>query len=360
MTKYGNPFANNLLLWYEKNKRDLPWRNSTDPYLIWLSEIILQQTRVKQGLPYFNRFIETYPTVGELARADEQAILRLWQGLGYYSRAKNLHACAKNILATFNATFPNNYKDLLSLRGVGKYTAAAIASFAFDEKVAVVDGNVYRVLSRVFGIEDDIAASRGQKRFQELANDLLPAQNTATYNQAIMEFGALQCVPVNPNCEICVNNDICVAYKLQIQHRLPVKIKKLKIKVRHLNYFVIRSQGKILMKKRVQKDIWSGLYDFYVVESDEPKEIDTIEDAVLEKLRSSGIINDISKTYKHVLTHQRLLAKFYLLDISDVARVKTVLQDANIAGNYELFTNEAIVQLPKPILIDKYLSENIF
>ncbi len=362
MTKYHNPFANNLLLWYEHNKRELPWRSSADPYKIWLSEIILQQTRVKQGLPYFEKFVETFPTVGDLARADEQSVLRLWQGLGYYSRAKNLHACAKIILTKFNGVFPDNFEELLSLRGVGKYTAAAIASFAFDEKVAVVDGNVYRVLSRVFGLEDDIAGGTGQKKFQQFANEILPAKNTATYNQAIMEFGALQCVPANPRCEACPNSSFCIAYKFSLQHKLPVKSKKLKIKIRHLNYFVIRSQGKILMKKRIQKDIWSGLYDFHLVESEKAKEVDALQDAVLEMLRGMEklTIEDISTTYKHVLTHQRLFAKIYLLDIPDLAMMQRVLLEANKSGSYALYSVEEIVQLPKPILIDKYLSENIF
>lgn len=361
MTKYANPFTNNLLLWYEKNKRDLPWRKTKDPYLIWLSEVILQQTRVKQGLPYFKKFVEKYPSVTQLAQADEQAILRLWQGLGYYSRAKNLHACAKTILAKFEGSFPDNFKELLSLKGVGRYTAAAIASFAFDEKVAVVDGNVYRVLSRVFGLKDDIASLEGQKKFQAFANELLPEQHAATYNQAIMEFGALHCVPVNPACEGCVHQPFCVAYQFRLQDQLPVKTKKIKITVRHLHYFVIRSEGKVLMKERVHKDIWSGLYDFFLVESAGPEEIDQLNDPILDEMIHNGlVIRDISKTYKHVLTHQRLFAKFYQVELKDLTKLEHIFGGSNDPEKYRLYDHEEILELPKPILINKYLSENIF
>lgn len=349
------------MFWYDHNKRDLPWRKSRDPYVIWLSEIILQQTRVKQGLPYFEKFLDAYPSVEKLALADEQAILRRWQGLGYYSRAKNLHACAKIILVKYKGSFPNNFKELLFLKGVGKYTAAAIASFAFNERVAVVDGNVYRVLSRVFGIDDDIASSEGQKKFQLFAEKLLPEHDAATYNQAIMEFGALQCVPVNPACEGCINKTFCFAYKFKMQDQLPFKTNKVKVRTRHFNYFVIRGEGKILMKERVQKDIWSGLYDFYMVESARSEEVDIIDDIIIERLKLAGMtISDTSKTYKHILTHQRLFAKFYLVDLPDLANVELAFGNLKDAERYKFFSNDEIMELPKPILIDKYLTENIF
>lgn len=361
MIHNGKVFAANLLAWYDLNKRDLPWRNTTNPYVIWLSEIILQQTRVKQGLPYFYRFLETYPDVKKLASADEQAILRLWQGLGYYSRAKNLHACAKYIVSDYDGCFPNNYKSLLNLKGVGTYTAAAIASFAYDEKVAVVDGNVYRVLSRVFGLDQDIASSQGQRFFRQFAQELLPDKNTATYNQAIMEFGALHCTPTNPSCDVCVCKDFCFAYKHQMQNQLPVKINKLKIKNRYLNYFVIRSDNKILMRRRNSKDIWNGLYDFYLVETESETEVDQIEDDFISILKSkSDNILNISRDFKHILTHQRLYSKFYLVDLPDMNIADNILKENLKSDEYCLYTLEEVIDLPKPILINKYLSENIF
>ncbi|MFP4091343.1 MAG: A/G-specific adenine glycosylase, partial [Cyclobacteriaceae bacterium] len=205
-------FAERIIGWYHHHKRDLPWRHSRDPYIIWLSEIILQQTRVVQGLPYFMRFAEAFPTVYDLASASQQEVLRLWQGLGYYSRARNMHACARLIVEQHNGVFPLHYQELLQLKGVGPYTAAAIASFAYNETVAVLDGNVFRVLARVFGVEDDISSGQGQKRFQALAAQLVPEGKAGEYNQAIMEFGALQCTPQSPACLLCPLSEICYAF----------------------------------------------------------------------------------------------------------------------------------------------------
>ena len=219
-------FSNLLVKWYLQNKRDLPWRNTQNPYYIWLSEIMLQQTRVAQGMPSFYSFIENFPTVFDLANATEQEVLKLWQGLGYYSRARNLHKTAQIVAYELNGTFPNNYKALLKLKGVGDYTAAAIASFSFNEKVPVVDGNVFRVLSRYFAIESDISIASTKKEFQDLAFELMPNDAIATFNQAIMEFGALQCVPKNPNCSVCVMNHSCVALQKKMVNQLPVKSKK--------------------------------------------------------------------------------------------------------------------------------------
>ena len=204
-------FSNSLIQWYLQNKRDLPWRNSTNPYHIWLSEIMLQQTRVAQGLPFFLRFTEAFPTVFDLANADEEQVLKLWQGLGYYSRARNLHKTAQFIALELNGIFPATYNDLLKLKGVGEYTAAAIASFVYNENVPVVDGNVFRVLSRYFDVETDIASTGAKKEFTQLASELLPKGKANVFNQAIMEFGALQCVPKNPDCSNCVLNDSCIA-----------------------------------------------------------------------------------------------------------------------------------------------------
>ena len=354
-------FAELLLDWYGRNKRELPWRNTTNPYIIWLSEIILQQTRINQGLPYFNKFLEKYPNVEKLASADEQSVLRLWQGLGYYSRAKNLHACAKVIASDYQGSFPDNYNDLLSLKGVGKYTAAAIASFAFDEKVAVVDGNVFRVLSRVFGMDQDISSPQGQNAFRQLAETLLPEKEVADYNQAIMEFGALHCTPANPDCESCVFNGFCFAYKHQLQNSLPVKIKKVKVKSRYLNYFVIRYDNRLLMKKRNFKDIWNGLYDFYLVESEKAVDIEQIEDELITSLKlHNAKIENVSRPYKHILTHQKLYSAFYLIDMPESSFTTGLINALINKDDYSFYTIEEVINLPKPILINKYLSENIF
>src|SRR5690554_3639789 len=236
MTHQNPVFAKKLIRWYLQNKRDLPWRKSKDAYLIWLSEIILQQTRVAQGLPYYNKFVSLFPTVFDLAKASEEQGLMVWQGLGYYSRARNLHHTARYIAENHQGVFPKTYTELIKLKGVGNYTAAAIASFSYEEPVAVLDGNVYRVLSRYFGIQTDISSSKAKKEFQLLANQMLEAKHPSLFNQAIMEFGALQCVPKSPNCEICVLNDSCVALQEKKVEELPVKLKKTKVTQRHLNY----------------------------------------------------------------------------------------------------------------------------
>src|SRR5690606_28672368 len=218
-------FSQKLISWYLQNKRDLPWRNTKNPYKIWLSEVILQQTRVAQGLPYYENFVKHFPTVFDLAKANEEQVLKIWQGLGYYSRARNLHHTAQYVSENLNGEFPKTYNKLIKLKGIGSYPAAAISSFSNDENVAVLDGNVYRVLSRYFGIETDISSSQGKKEFQEMADEVLDKKRPALFNQAIMEFGALQCVPKNPNCEVCVFNDSCVALQKNKVAQLPVKLK---------------------------------------------------------------------------------------------------------------------------------------
>ncbi len=345
-------FSEKLLKWYHPNKRELPWRNTKDPYQIWLSEVILQQTRVAQGLPYYEKFVEQYPTIQLLADADENEVLRLWQGLGYYSRARNMHTTAKIIVNDFGGVFPNTYKDLLKLKGIGPYTAAAIASFAFDEKVAVVDGNVYRVLARVFGIETDISSHEAKRIFGDLANELISASSPSTYNQAIMEFGATHCMPVNPGCMFCVFHYDCVANAIGKQALLPVKSKKVKVKNRFFNYFVIEKANQFLMNQRTEKDIWSGLYDFYLLESEESLiELDAIEDAFLQQVLSKSTIKNISDNYKHILTHQRIEAKFWYIVLTD---------EVAFVENFHFYSLEEIEDLPKPILIEKYLKNNFF
>ncbi|RZL34004.1 MAG: A/G-specific adenine glycosylase, partial [Pedobacter sp.] len=260
-------FSKQLTKWYLQNKRDLPWRKTQNPYLIWLSEIMLQQTRVAQGLPYYNAFILAFPTVFDLANASEEQVLKLWQGLGYYSRARNMHKTAQIVANDFKGIFPDNNKDLLKLKGVGDYTAAAIASFSFGEKIPVVDGNVFRVLSRVFDIETDISNACAKKEFQELALELMNNENPALFNQAIMEFGALQCVPKNPDCENCIFNTACLALKNDKVGSLPYKSKKTKVVDRFFNYLIFEDeQNKTIVQKRTEKGIWHNLYEFPLIE----------------------------------------------------------------------------------------------
>lgn len=306
------PFAKLLITWYLNNKRDLPWRDTTDPYLIWLSEIMLQQTRVAQGLPYFLTFSEHFPTVLDLARADEQQVLRLWQGLGYYSRARNLHQTAKYIAFELGGKFPENYHDLLKLKGVGEYTAAAIASFAYGETVPVVDGNVFRVLSRYFDIETDIAQSSARREFAALAAELMPPSSAALFNQAVMEFGALQCTPKNPGCGTCPLNDSCLAIKYNKVSQLPVKSKKIQSKSRDFSYLVYEDEsGQTLIRKRTGKDIWHNLYEFPLVESVSAEaDLSEVIESVVEKQDIISVKTLDSKSTTHKLTHQSLHIRF--------------------------------------------------
>ncbi|HEY6915066.1 MAG TPA: A/G-specific adenine glycosylase, partial [Paludibacter sp.] len=248
-------FTHQIHHWYSNFKRDLPWRNTDDPYYIWLSEIILQQTRVNQGWAYYTSFIQTFPSVKDLAKASEDQVLKLWQGLGYYSRARNLHFTAKYIVDQYQGKFPNTYQGLLSLKGIGEYTAAAIASISFHEAVPAVDGNVYRVLSRYFGISEPMDTTQGKKVFMQLAKNLIKGTNPGMHNQAMMEFGALQCTPLKPNCPECPLNNRCFAYLNQKQGELPVKSKKTKQRNRYFNYFVLIHDDSTWIRKRIHKDI---------------------------------------------------------------------------------------------------------
>lgn len=293
-------FANTIISWFQENGRALPWRETKDPYAIWLSEIILQQTRIAQGWEYWERFMAQYPKVEDLAAASEDDVLRLWQGLGYYSRARNLHAAAKQIVAL--GKFPDTLEDIKSLKGVGDYTAAAIGSFAFDIPAAVVDGNVYRVLSRYFGIDTPINSTQGKKEFAALAQSLIPASDAAAYNQGMMDFGAIQCTPQSPKCLLCPLAETCVALREGRVEELPVKLKTLKVQTRRLNYIYIRCNGEIAIHRRGEGDIWQGLWEPYNV-SGLPA-LPTFDAPLVLK----------AKDVKHVLTHRILLADFYLLE----------------------------------------------
>jgi A/G-specific adenine glycosylase len=312
-------FAAQLIQWYRQNKRDLPWRNTRNAYHIWLSEIILQQTRVAQGMPYYLNFIKTFPTVTHLANAHEDSVLKLWQGLGYYSRARNLHFTAKEIVKKHKGVFPEEHADILALKGIGAYTAAAIASFAFDKPHAVVDGNVYRVLARVFGMDTPIDSVKGKKEFAALAQELLLKKNPAEYNQGIMEFGAVQCVPQNPNCASCCLVAICEARRQSKVELLPVKEKKTKQRSRYFNYLVVEHGENTLIQQRGAGDIWQGLFEFPLIETEKDiSEKKLMQSKDWKKLfeKDKLRIKHISTYHKHILSHQILQARFWHLEVS--------------------------------------------
>lgn len=347
--------ADRLLQWYALHKRDLPWRHQSNPYFIWLSEVLLQQTRVQQGLPYYEKFVETFPNVQALAAADEKEVLRLWQGLGYYSRARNLHLAAKHIAGALQGKIPSSYAELIKLKGVGAYTAAAIASFAFGEKVAVVDGNVYRVLSRVYGIETDIASGAGAREFSDLAHSLLPLVRSSDYNQAIMEFGALHCTPAHPKCPTCPLSEICIANERGLQTFLPVKIKKGKKKLRYFNYLVFQYEGGLLLHKRSKGDIWTGLYEFYLLEKEvlvPLPELAKTDHALTDHLT----VITVSRDYKHLLTHQTIFSRFTVVEIREKRALDLIVRKYDL----QPFTLEQIRDLPKPVLIIKFLDDYVF
>lgn len=341
-------FSKLLIQWYLQHKRDLPWRNDTNPYTIWLSEIMLQQTRVAQGLPYFLRFTEAFPTVFDLAKADEEQVLKLWQGLGYYSRARNLHQTAKQIAFELNGEFPKNYSGLLKLKGVGEYTAAAIASFSYNEDVPVVDGNVFRVLSRYFDVETDIASTGAKKEFAELAAALIPKGQANVFNQAIMEFGALQCVPNNPDCGICPFNDSCLALQKKKVAKLPVKSKKLKVTNRYFNYLVFSDESNnAIIHKRTQKGIWHNLYEFPLLETISQESDETIiklidnQNFAENEIGQINLYNEIP--IKHKLSHQHLHIKFWQV------KVKGILANG--------IDHESALKLPFPIVIFNFVEK---
>lgn len=347
-------FSEKVAEWYDEHKRDLPWRSTRDPYKIWLSEIILQQTRVIQGLPYYLRFIEKYPDVFSLASASEQDILRLWQGLGYYTRARNLHKCAKHVVSHLNGVFPDKYADLIALPGIGEYTAAAIASFSSKECVAVVDGNVFRVLSRIFGMATPINSSEGKKIFNEAANQLISRENPDLFNQGLMEFGALWCTPRQPKCETCPLKKNCIAFRDNLQEVLPVKLKTKKSRKRYFYYFVFKKGKSLLMKKRSEKDIWNGLYDFYLVEKNRTVKPNTLlqEDEFLKTIKMTSE-PETSQSYKHVLSHQTIITKFIMID----GTLPLPLAEEDSLKYYSL---NKIHDLPKPVLISRFLEDYNF
>ena len=308
-----NNFGRILIEWYQNNRRDLPWRRTKNPYLIWISEIILQQTRVAQGYDYYQRFVKRFPDVFSLADADEDEVMKYWQGLGYYSRARNLHAAARSMAEA--GGFPKTYKEVLALKGVGGYTAAAICSFAYGMPYAVVDGNVYRVLSRWLGIETPIDSTEGKRIFAEVAAELLDKAQPGLYNQAIMDFGALQCTPVSPNCMFCPFIDTCVARQTGLVDTLPVKQHKAKVTNRYFNYIYVRMGAHTLINKRTGNDIWKNLYELPLIEteSEVPEEKFYALPQWQEMLAEGEVpsVRLVQKGVKHVLSHRVIYANFY-------------------------------------------------
>ena len=338
-------FSRIILEWYQVNKRLLPWRNTNEPYLIWLSEIMLQQTRVAQGIPFYLKFVEAFPKVQDLAGASEEMVLKLWQGLGYYSRASNLHATAKIISEKYNGRFPNTYNELLELKGIGDYTASAIASICFGKPEAVVDGNVYRVLARYYGVDLPTNSSEGILHFKELAKKVMDIQNIRDYNQGIMEFGALQCTPKSPECVICPLQQSCVAYSTNNIDGLPVKIKKNKVRNRYFNYLVLVDENKqTLLQQRKGRGIWQNLYEFPLLETE--KYIGQTE--VAQNLGEYIAVEEPSEIYLynenkivHKLSHQHLHTRFWIITF-----------DSNLKNGIQI---AELHKYPVPVLIADFI-----
>ncbi|MFK7806582.1 MAG: A/G-specific adenine glycosylase [Saprospiraceae bacterium] len=347
-------FTKALLKWNMQQSRPMPWKGEKNPYLIWLSEIILQQTRVEQGLPYFEKFKAVYPTVHDLARAPEDEVMKLWEGLGYYSRARNLHSTAKYISGDLKGVFPKEYKNILALKGVGPYTAAAIASFAYGLPHAVVDGNVYRVLSRFYNIDDPIDTTIGKAKFVKLADELLDKTKPGVYNQAIMDFGATVCVPKNPICDSCPLQVKCKAYEKNKVDKLPVKSKKLIRKKRFFNYLVVKDEGnQTLIRKRVEKGIWQNLYDFPLIESTKQIELADLKKQSDWKdwIGKNKLIILPSKPFRQLLTHQEIIAVFWEVKINDI-------EDLPMFDRFASVDWTALANFGFPKIIDTYIKDN--
>lgn len=335
--------------WYHFNHRDLPWRQTNDAYRIWISEIILQQTRVAQGTAYYLRFIERFPTVSDLASAHEDEVLKLWQGLGYYSRARNLHAAAKTIVNDYAGTFPGSYEEIVKLKGIGPYTAAAVASIAFSLPFPTIDGNVYRVLARYFGLSVPIDSTQGKKDFALLATELLDKNNPGLHNQAMMEFGALQCVPQSPDCPGCPLHSTCYAFLNKQVSVLPLKEKKTKQSFRYFYYFLIEAGKDIFMEKRTENDIWKNLYQLPMVESERElseQELLNLQIPFLNNI--SYNILSVSGEKKHVLSHRIIMARLIRLEISEDSEIRPPLLRVN---------KKDISKFAVPRLVELFLKE---
>lgn len=340
-----------LIKWYHSNKRDLPWRKAHSAYNTWLSEVILQQTRVNQGLKYYNRFVQKYPKVEDLANAPLDEVLKLWQGLGYYTRARNMHETARVIAHKYKGVFPSTCKELLTLRGIGPYSAAAIASIAFNEPVALVDGNVFRFISRLYGIATPIDTAAGKTAFNGLATDLLNKEDPGTHNQAIMEFGSLVCTPRNPLCDSCVLAFACRAKALGIAETLPVKESRVKIRTRYFYYLFVHNDNMIVLHKRAGNDIWNSLYEFPLIEKDGPAKLKNLvsEEPWQDYACGKEISSAGQRTYKHKLTHQILHCSFYT--------VKPEPDCQPSKPEFIVVPLQKLKNYPVPRVIDRYLND---
>jgi len=342
-----------LVDWYEINKRNLPWRNTEDPYLVWVSEIILQQTRVIQGLDYYHRFIHAFPDIFSLARADLDDVLKIWQGLGYYSRARNMYAAAKHIINVYQGKFPSTYDELFTIKGIGDYTASAIASFAFGQAVPVIDGNVNRVIARLFGIRQPVNKPAGQKEIRAYAEKLMVRDIPGTYNQAVMEFGALQCVPKNPDCEACIFQQICVAFQSGLVELLPVKVKTAKIAIRYFHYLHVKLGNHTFIRQRTGGDIWTGLYEFPMIETDTETTPDELARTPAWHACFEGqtpLVHAVSREVTHRLTHRILKIRFYEITVNQ-----------SICGNDIIrIPVDDIFRYAVPKVIDNYLKGLVF
>jgi A/G-specific adenine glycosylase len=341
-------FTSKLNSWYSKNKRPLPWRKNKEPYRVWLSEIILQQTRIDQGKPYFERFVQAYPDVIALANASEDDILKLWQGLGYYSRARNLHKAAKQVATDFQGKFPNNYKALLQLKGVGPYSAAAIASICFDEPVPVVDGNVFRFLGRFFGIEEPIDSARGKNAFFNQASGLIDKNHPGDFNQAMMEFGATVCTPRNPLCATCPFREDCKAFNTDRVSHFPVKSRKTKVTRLHIHYFVVPSAKGFVLQQRPSRGIWANLYEFPSIASEKPLSENELSEKVLQLGLPDLSMAQKTESVEHLLSHRKITAYFWRY------------ADAyTLSENFETVSEDAISQFAVPKLLENYINSHI-
>lgn len=346
MLKTGKTFVT----WYEQNKRALPWRETNDPYPIWISEIILQQTKVNQGISYYYNFIKQFPDIYTLANAPIEKVLKIWQGLGYYSRARNMHYAAQQVINQYQGKFPANFQELLKLKGIGEYTAAAIASIAFNIPEPALDGNVYRVLSRLYGIAESPQKADGKKIFRQKAMELIKNQSPGIFNQALMEFGALQCIPKNPDCTRCVLKNLCFAFKNNMVNELPLKKQRIKQRQRYFHFLHIHYQNKIYIEQRTQNDIWKLLYQLPLIETNKPVNTENLTKQTLWKNLFKGTrvnIQNISKEIIHQLSHQKLFTKFYYINIDH--------PNSYLLKNYMEINAEDIEKYSIPKLLDNFL-----
>lgn len=346
--------SSTLKNWYLQNKRELPWRQTQNPYFIWISEVILQQTRVNQGIAYYYRFIEQFPDIETLANAQPEEVFKVWQGLGYYSRARNLHEGARFVHQNFQGLLPSDYEKLLSIKGIGEYTAAAIASIAFNQPHAAIDGNVHRVISRIYGITEAVNTADGRKKIRKAAEELLDTKNPGLFNQALMEFGALQCVPKNPNCNVCPIAESCYALRSNTISQLPFKIKNGKVKTRFFNYIYLYYKDCTFIKLRDKKDIWQGLYEFPLIET---KYKYTIEE-LLQSDEWTSLFKNVhvyiignTKRYKHQLTHQTIEVEFIHVKIDDLP--------SELSQKYTMIKQSDLQSYPVSRLIDRYLQDTV-